>query len=83
MFLILASSDPKYYALADEALVQAAKISPTDPRLPLNRGKIALYQKDLLLARKYFDQALKLKPDLSPQVQYELDQYASSSAVTN
>ena len=80
IFLILASTDPKYYASADEALAEAALISPTDPRLPLNRGKIALYQNDLILAQKYFDQTIQLKPDLSPQVQYELDQYASASA---
>ena len=83
VFLILASSDPKYYALADEALAKAALISPTDPRIPLNRAKIYLYQKQLELAQKYFAQALSLKPDLAPQVKFELDQYASTSATKN
>ena len=80
MFLIFAAADPKYYTSADEALAQAALISPTDPRIPFNRGLIALYAGRPNDADRFFDQTLRLRPAFAPQVQSQLSQFASSSA---
>ncbi|KKU57360.1 MAG: TPR domain protein [Candidatus Amesbacteria bacterium GW2011_GWA2_47_11b] len=50
---------------AAEVLTQAAKISPTDPRLPYNLGLIyeSLGQTDL--ARQAYEHSLSLKPDFA------------------
>ena len=69
MFILLSDLDPEYLALADEALAKAAVISPTDPRVPYNRGIIANYQNLTDLARTYFQTSLDLKPDFNdPEV---------------
>ena len=75
VFLILATVDPKYYISADEALAQAALISPTDPRIPYNRGLIAQYQKDAKKASDFFAAANLLRPGFAPT--------ASESATKN
>ncbi|MBI2587448.1 O-antigen ligase family protein [Candidatus Amesbacteria bacterium] len=64
MFLILSTIDPQYYGAADAALAQAALISPTDPRIPYNRGLIAQYQNDSKKAAEFFVAANLLRPGL-------------------
>ncbi len=59
--LVLATYFQGYFAKADEALVGATKISPTDPKIPYNRGIIAKYAGDKVLAKKYFQDYLTLK----------------------
>ena len=51
--------------MSAEVLTQAAKISPTDPRLPYNLGLIyeSLGQTDL--ARQAYERSLSLKPDFA------------------
>ena len=48
---------------AAEVLLQATKISPTDPRIPYNLGLIyeSLNQQDL--AKQFYEKSLLLKPD--------------------
>ena len=78
MFILLSDLDPNYLALADKALAKSAQISPTDPRIPYNRGIIANYQNQPDLAREYFSDSLLLKPDFhDPQVR--LQELATSS----
>lgn len=77
--IILSTIDPKYLEVADQAMEQAGRISPTDPRIPNSRGVIAKYRGQNELARTYFEAALKLKPDFGdPRVQ--LQEIASSAA---
>ena len=61
--IILSTYDDKLLAEADSALAGAADISPTDPRIPFNRGTIAVFRQDIPTAIAYFEAALKLKPD--------------------
>jgi putative inorganic carbon (hco3(-)) transporter len=61
--IILSLIDSQYLQIAETALKQAAKISPTDPQIPLNLGVIAKYQNNKDLAQTRFLDALKLKPD--------------------
>lgn len=77
--ILLSALDEKYLQEADETLKQAQLLSPTDPRLPFNRGIIAKYQQHYPQAIDYFTQSLKLKPDFDePRVQ--LEEIASQSA---
>ncbi|HJZ06025.1 hypothetical protein A2634_01055 [Candidatus Amesbacteria bacterium RIFCSPHIGHO2_01_FULL_48_32] len=72
MFILLSDLDSKYLAQADEALAKATQISPTDPRIPYNRGIIAIYLDHPDLARQYFQASLDLKPDFNdPKVRLE------------
>jgi O-antigen ligase len=76
---ILAYVYPQDLEIARESLLQAAVISPTDPRIPYSQGVVAESQGNLPEAEKYFHAALTLKPDFTdPQVQ--LDKLASLSA---
>jgi putative inorganic carbon (hco3(-)) transporter len=76
---ILSSVNPQYLSQADEVLVQAQKISPTDPRIPYTRGILARDAGNYPLAVSFFHEALKLKPDFAdPQTQ--LQEIATLSA---
>jgi predicted Zn-dependent protease len=58
-------------ARADALLVQAEKLEPGDPRVPLERARIAEERGDLEGARVQLERALTLDPNV-PLVQYEL-----------
>ena len=78
-YIILSTYDDSYLSSADENLASASAISPTDPRIPYNRGVIALYRNDPASAQVFFRSALDLKPDFAdPRAQ--LDQIATLSA---
>ena len=77
--VLLSALDDKYLTEADLALATAEKLSPTDPRLPYNRGVVAKYQGDEARAKSFFEIALTLKPDF-PDALSQLDALASPSA---
>lgn len=52
-----------HYGRAAEILTNAAKISPTDPRIPYNLGLIYESLGKADLARQQYESALQLKPD--------------------
>ena len=58
---------------AAEVLLQATKISPTDPRIPYNLGLIyeSLNKQDL--AKQFYEKSLLLKPDF-PDAQKALEE---------
>ncbi len=76
--IVNATYFPQYLQIAADALKIAGKISPTDPRIPYNLGLVAEYANNMDLAKSYYQQALKLKPDF-PDPQNKLDQIASQS----
>ncbi len=58
-------------ARADALLEKAEKLEPGDPRVPLERGRIAEERGDLEAARDQLERALALDPSV-PLVQYQL-----------
>jgi O-antigen ligase len=63
VLIALGTIDPKYLPVAEAVLAAAQKLSPTDPRIPYNRGILASYLNQSDLASNFFNQALHLKPD--------------------
>lgn len=61
--IILSELDLRYLEVANEALANAAFISPTDPRIPYNQALIAKYLNATQSAQIFVNQALDLKPD--------------------
>lgn len=80
--VVLGTMDPKYFAQSDESLAKAESISPTDPRIPYIRAINAKYDNHPDLAKKYLEDALKLKPDFA-DAKAQLLQLATPSATTN
>jgi O-antigen ligase len=77
--IILSTIYPNDLDVAFKSLLEAQKVSPTDPRIPYNLGTVAIYEQHPDQAVKYFRQALALKPDYAdPKAQ--LDKLASASA---
>lgn len=65
VLIALGTIDPIYLPQADAALATAQKLSPTDPRIPYNRGILAAYLEQTQTATDFFNQALRLKPDFA------------------
>lgn len=78
--IVLSTQNPAYLPEADKVLAAAQTISPTDPRLPFNRGIIAKYLKNYSAAVKFFSAALALKPDFA-DAQGQLAIVATSAGV--
>lgn len=81
-YIILSSLDVKYLVSADQTLASAQEISPTDPRIPFNRGIIAQYRKDYISAEKYYREALALRPQFGDAT-VALNAVATMSAQTH
>ena len=79
VLIALGTIDPKYLPEADEVLVTAQKLSPTDPRIPYNRGILATYLGQTQQALDFFTQALRLKPDYA-DARGQLEKLSSPSA---
>jgi len=77
--IVLSITDKKYLYEADKYLQSAQRISPTDPRIPYNRGIIyrQLNLPDQALVQ--FRNSLALKPDFSDAL-VALKDFASASA---
>lgn len=78
--ILLSALDPEYLSEADRILSLAQKISPTDPRLPYNRGVIAKYLKDYPSATSLFQASLNLKSNF-PDAQIQFQEVSTLSAV--
>jgi len=63
--LLLAVYDTSYYPQVEATLEQAARVSPTDPRIPQMQALVARYKEDYPTARRYLEKALALKPDFA------------------
>ncbi len=63
VYITLGVIDAAYFKPATEVLKLAAKLSPTDPQLPVNLGLLAKQQHDLAQAEIYLKQAVELKPN--------------------
>ena len=77
--LILSLIDPRYLIFADEVMVKAQTISPTDPRLPYNRAIIAQRAGDNAKTLEFLRQALEMKPDFADAIG-KLNEISSPSA---
>lgn len=66
MYLVLAAVDEEFLDAAGEALAKAAKISPTDPRIPYNRSLVAKYKEDKEAQIKFLKEAVALRPAYQP-----------------
>lgn len=64
--LHLATIDPDFEKYALEALLRAAELSPTDPKIPYNLGLLYIQQNQLDKAVGEFEKAVSLKPDYEP-----------------
>lgn len=78
--VVLGTMDSRYFKESDEALAHAQTISPTDPRIPYIRAINAKYDNQPELAKKYYEEALKLKPDFA-DAKAQLQQLATPSSV--
>jgi len=63
--IVLSVNDETNLLAADRYLMQAQKISPTDPRIPYNRGIIYKQLRQTDQAKIFFQQSIKLKPDFN------------------
>lgn len=70
LFVELANIDPKYLKNARDALVNAAKIAPTDAKVWFNLAVLENQLGNTDRAQKILDQTLKLKPDYQPAKAY-------------
>lgn len=57
----------KYAQKADEALIIAGQLAPTDPLIPFNRASLYL-ESDTERARQLLEQTLLLKPNYTEAV---------------
>ncbi len=66
----LSQLDPKLIGEAQETLIQAQKLAPTDPKLVYNLGLVMLWQNRADDGIAYLQKAIELKPDYElPHVQ--------------
>lgn len=63
--IVLSVSNPNQLLSADRYLASAQKLSPTDPRIPYNRGIIYKQLNQTDQAKSYFEQAIRLKSDFN------------------
>ncbi len=77
--ILLSDLDPRYLGLAAEALAEATRISPTDPRIPYNLGVIYATLGATPSAIQQFAKALSLKPDFADPAK-QLQEISSSAA---
>jgi tetratricopeptide (TPR) repeat protein len=63
VFYILAQIDPQYLTDALNALLQAEKLAPTDPKIRYNLALLYEKQKNMDSTYRELDAAARLKPD--------------------
>ena len=63
VYLTLASLDAKYHVPAQNELVEARRLAPTDPKLAYNLGLIYSRLNDLTSAQSQLQDAIALKPN--------------------
>ena len=73
VFSQLAAIDPAYLDQAEQTLLAAAELAPTDPKLIYQLGLIKLTQDKTDQAINYFSQAIEMKPNYH-QARYKLGQ---------
>ncbi len=71
MYLVLATVNEEFLDNADATLALAARISPTDPKIPYNRSLVAKYKGDKVAQEKFLREAVLLRP----AYQSALDQF--------
>ncbi len=79
VYLYLATLNPSFYNLALEALDQAARLAPTDPKIQFNRAVLLSNLERFEEARAAFESAITMKPNYE-QAKQEYEQFQQKIA---